>query len=502
LEAGDLVLLSRDGLRTLDERLTMDYVVTSLASRRVSSVAVVGKISESACRAARKHALCLFQMPETTDLRTVEHDVLRLLVEQEAQLDRRGKEVYRQLAQVSIENRGLPAIAEGLHQIVQKPVVIQDSDYSVLAVAPKTAGTRVPIDSDVDGSTAPARAHWLPEGPLDGKAPPCAVFSIEGTDRACCAAAIVVDGQLGGFVSILGAAGALDELDRLAAERGALVCAVELSKQRAVAQAEQRLRGNFLNALLTAGAAEESALSRRAEEMGYRFGGSHLVVLVTASTDTNSVDPLSLRQMISRELLVQGIYASIRNLVCAREQGMAILINAEDRVLLDDLHRQMPQRIRRAIQSASDVRITVGIGQPGEGLAGLRRSFVQAEETLALALDLFECSKVLAYGDLALYHLLQNLRGDPELRAFYQRTLAPLVAYDAEHNGELVATLDAFFVHHGNVSQTAESLHLHRNSLMYRLDRIVEITAHDLDSADDRFALQLALRLRPILTGM
>jgi DNA-binding PucR family transcriptional regulator len=37
---------------------------------------------------------------------------------------------------------------------------------------------------------------------------------------------------------------------------------------------------------------------------------------------------------------------------------------------------------------------------------------------------------------------------------------------------------------------------------MYRLDRIVEITAHDLDSADDRFALQLALRLRPILTGM
>jgi purine catabolism regulator len=62
-----------------------------------------------------------------------------------------------------------------------------------------------------------------------------------------------------------------------------------------------------------------------------------------------------------------------------------------------------------------------------------------------------------------------------------------------------VPTLEAFFAHHGNVSQAAESLYLHRNSLLYRLERIGEISGLDLDDADDRFSLQLALKLRPLM---
>jgi purine catabolism regulator len=91
---------------------------------------------------------------------------------------------------------------------------------------------------------------------------------------------------------------------------------------------------------------------------------------------------------------------------------------------------------------------------------------------------------------------LQNCN---ELDEFYKQTLAKLVEYDANHNTQLVSTLEAFFAHHGNASQTAESLYLHRNSLLYRLERIREISGLNLDDADDRFSLQLALKLRPLL---
>jgi purine catabolism regulator len=154
---------------------------------------------------------------------------------------------------------------------------------------------------------------------------------------------------------------------------------------------------------------------------------------------------------------------------------------------------------RRMAEISPDTRITVGIGWPGTRLAGLRRSFAQAQEALTLAKTLFGGDKVLLFGDLGLYHLLCRLRGHDEMVDFYKQTLAPLIEYDTSHDTQLVSTLEAYFDHHGNVSKTAESLYLHRNSLLYRLGRIREISGLDLDDADDRFSLQLALKLRPLL---
>ena len=74
-----------------------------------------------------------------------------------------------------------------------------------------------------------------------------------------------------------------------------------------------------------------------------------------------------------------------------------------------------------------------------------------------------------------------------------------LIAHDEKQGGDLVATLDVFFSCHGNLSQTAAQLHIHRNTLTYRLDRIAAITRFDLGDPDARFSLQLALKLRPVV---
>jgi len=73
--------------------------------------------------------------------------------------------------------------------------------------------------------------------------------------------------------------------------------------------------------------------------------------------------------------------------------------------------------------------------------------------------------------------------------------LASLVAYDNENNTELVGTLEAFFAQNTNVSRTAKALYVHRNTLTYRLQRIVEISGFDLDDAESRLAFQVALKV-------
>jgi purine catabolism regulator len=91
--------------------------------------------------------------------------------------------------------------------------------------------------------------------------------------------------------------------------------------------------------------------------------------------------------------------------------------------------------------------------------------------------------------------LIFAAEGLPELRTFHDEALDSLIAYDRQHNADLVRTLDAFFRANASPKEAAGLLGVHRNTVLYRLDRIVEITGQDLDAADVRLRLQLALHV-------
>jgi DNA-binding PucR family transcriptional regulator len=88
--------------------------------------------------------------------------------------------------------------------------------------------------------------------------------------------------------------------------------------------------------------------------------------------------------------------------------------------------------------------------------------------------------------------LLEGLAGSPDLRPF-RELIEPLKLHDREHNSDLVRTLEVFFAANANASRAADLLFLHRNSLLYRLERVRELTGLDLKSHRNRFALQLSL---------
>jgi purine catabolism regulator len=87
-------------------------------------------------------------------------------------------------------------------------------------------------------------------------------------------------------------------------------------------------------------------------------------------------------------------------------------------------------------------------------------------------------------------------RNDRAFSDFYEQTLAPLVRYDAAHKTQLVHSLQALLEHNGNITRAAASLFLHRNSLLCRLERIRQIPGRDLNDADDRLALHVAMKVR------
>ena len=88
--------------------------------------------------------------------------------------------------------------------------------------------------------------------------------------------------------------------------------------------------------------------------------------------------------------------------------------------------------------------------------------------------------------------ILNELAASPDLRPFLD-IVRPLVNYDRERGSGLVRTLSVYFETGANASEAADRLFLHRNSLLYRLERIQKLTGLDLRESESMLVLQLGL---------
>jgi sugar diacid utilization regulator len=107
----------------------------------------------------------------------------------------------------------------------------------------------------------------------------------------------------------------------------------------------------------------------------------------------------------------------------------------------------------------------------------------------------------LAFEETGAYRLLLSAMSEnpQELQRFYAETVEPLVAYDEQYETELVRTLEAFLDADGNVAGTAQRLFTHRHTIYYRLERVRELSGHDVSSSDGREKLSLGLKSMRVL---
>jgi DNA-binding PucR family transcriptional regulator len=164
----------------------------------------------------------------------------------------------------------------------------------------------------------------------------------------------------------------------------------------------------------------------------------------------------------------------------------------------------------RLARAAEGLQRELTAALPGFGVTVARSRWTQdpvdlyragKEALLAANVAEAEGHSVLAFEDTGAYRLLlPAMSEDPgELERFYEETLARLAAYDEQYETELVATVEAFLENDGNVAQTAAQLFTHRHTVRYRLERVRELSGHDISSSEGREKLSLGLKAMRVL---
>jgi purine catabolism regulator len=412
-------------------------------------------------------------------------------------------QLYRRLSEMSREGQGLRAMTEIMSQLTGKIVVVQDKRLDIQAISQPINSpgdhdalinlltNRDHLPSQLRNRKAAAKAnqnHWQQVFPLDGN-------SEQQLGRLI--SPIVSGDRARGYVSVVGLADELDLLDTLTVEHGAAACALEMAKAKAISEAKKGLRGDFLEGLL-AGNLPEEEISRLTSRLDHDTTRPHAILTLAWAGDDTAPSLRRLETSLNwvltshnRPVLVH-LYGG--NHICVF-QGLADN-DSEDMGSALELLRRLREQIEAEFPNA---RLITGMSGPAATIEEWPTVYRQAAQAMRLAARL-NLDHVVDYNSLGIYQLLTKLENIPAVQAFCDEVIGPLANYDQKHRSSLVQTLEAYFDHHANISQTAESLFIHRNTLLYRLERIQELTGQNLNKADMRLAMHLSLKfwqLRP-----
>ena len=197
--------------------------------------------------------------------------------------------------------------------------------------------------------------------------------------------------------------------------------------------------------------------------------------------------------------VVQGLFPDRQNdfVLSVGEHDVALIHQMDENATAKDME-EVALRIEEALRADGESRVFVGIGTLALHLRDLAKSYKEAQIAIEVG-KVFDTERyVINYENLGIGRLIYQLPTtlcEMFLQEVFKKN--PIDALDQE----TLFTIYKFFENNLNVSETARKLFVHRNTLVYRLEKIKKLTGLDLREFDDAITFKVALMVKKYLTS-
>jgi hypothetical protein len=377
--------------------------------------------------------------------------------------------IHDRLTQVAVAGEGQEGIARAVYDLTGYPVAVEDRHGNLRAWAGPDCPDPYPKD-------APANRERLLQRAQDEGRP------IRAGERFIAVAGF--RNEILGVLALVVTAAQAGNEEQVALEHGATLLGMELFRLRSLAEAELRLGGDFLEDLLI-GIDEESARTR-AEALGHDLEHQHRVVVVERPQPASDDE---------------AFFHTVRR--AARDFGLGSILCSRGGtiVVLSDIEQPWGPFRDAVAAELGDDHCRVGVGSVCRA-SDVPNSYREAQLALKLQHASTTGDRATVFDELGIYRIFAHVEEPAEIERFAREWLGALLEYDIKKGSQLVATLSTFLECGGHYDATCKVLAIGRSTLKYRLQRIRELSGHDLSNPDTRFNLQLATRARHALVGL
>ncbi len=486
VQGGELALLTLVQLRRLNE--TLPHLLKSLHQAGVAVVAVAAQSEEALGDEAKTLAdqlhLPLLLLPPHVLIEEIEREVITFVVSFRDETERDATEITQQLMQLSVQGAGIQGVCQHLANSRNKWVIVQDADEQVrLQVAP-----------------AQTEPLLLPHAMTDEQ------LRLRGLMRVV--EPIPSRHEIVGYLSLIGRESDFDYLERIVLGKVTPILAIEFARERDRSEVESRYLVEAFTDVLQGHYQQPEEMMARAHLLGYDLTLPQVIALFEVSTQEQELSPSSSLGQWSKR---------VRDELLRTWQDCWVLVESRKVIALLPLPEMgtnpNPEQERES-ENTTYARIervmariapgktegtnlpiySCGIGRIAHNLQGIPLSLREAQQALEIGRHLFGEGSLHSFARLGIYRLLFYLNGYSELTDFYQETLGPLLRHDSTYTD----TLEGFFRCNGNLSEMARTMHFHRNSLLYRLNRIESLLGRSLEDPEVRLSLQIALKIHQL----
>ncbi len=272
-----------------------------------------------------------------------------------------------------------------------------------------------------------------------------------------------------------------------------------IAEQERLLIAPVRTASAALAAILLCSQANLASVSARASEVGLDVDGWHTAARLAVIDNKIASDHVHLEEELVQLLAEHQTRHDSAQWSVARPDQTFVIVRTTPSRPGTQASGRLNQSIRAVVERLGEahphLNFHVGLATSHQGAAGLRLCAEESRIALAAAKLTDGPLSICEFQSLGARRMLAEWMITEAGRETVRDVLAPIDALGEQRAATAVATLHAYLDEQGSLQRAAQRLHVHRNAVVYRLERL-RAAGIDLDDPDNRFALQLACRAR------
>jgi purine catabolism regulator len=516
---GDFVLTT--GYIFKDDPALQVRIIRELADINCSGIGIkprrfLGKIPQCMIDEANKVNLPIVEIPFQYSISFVSSTINNEIHKREDSTLKKLFNIHEALTKCSLEGGGLDELVKVISKLVGNPVLIVDSKWRLLTYSEHNDNLiKVSDYLELNRKERAFSSEFIDEMPQnihEFKKSVKRRYPNNKGEVVCRILPFHADKESYGYLIVWETVNKMTSIDYMALEAAATNVALERLKIRQIEEAKHLLQQDFFDDLLE-GKIESVHAANYLAEFHNLDPRKKYVCMITKIE--NQYENMNLDLLLSRtkfnkykDELINVIdlkaYQNNQNIHSIHRGNFIIsFIKAKDNLAINNSSLYLKEFVEEVYDALlkydKEMKILIGVGKACPEFFEMKKSFAQAQEAIRLSIQVNQNLSVSFYEELLIYHLLDSVNSRDALEELYQSSLGKLIEYDQQNNVNLIDTLEQYFKSSGNISDAAKSMYLHRNTFIYRFEKIKTILNSELKNPDEVFKLQMGLIIMKIL---
>lgn len=486
LKGDELILSSLFAIK--DDAEAQKLLIQQLHERGTAALAIkphrfIDEIPQSLLDEANRYDFPVIEIPEEISYLEILPPVSHAIFDRKVVLQEDLEQASAVLNEISQSEQGMEPLIETLRMLTKNTITVE-SMLSYMEVPPLPFAA-VPLSAEQVRELAIIRR------------PVRLQRKCERGEIDCIVAPILLDGKVYGNITCWAFEMDHLEMDLAILEKASTLLALEFLRLKVRFDTEQQFKNEFLRDVLISEHLTLEDVRERGRPYGFSLDEPYICMMVRAEGGELHENPFDLADRIER--LLRDSSPSV--ITCYFRQSVVCLFPAKQGDAEEEVKRRaesLAEKWKKQMALPGELRIGIGRNH-GAGLAGLRESLREAQQSILLGSSLGKSGTVVRYNELGIYRLLAHIQDKTEMKSFFDETVGKLFEHDQSSDLQLVKTLRLYFQHDEKLNDTAAALYLHVNTLKYRLRRIEKLTGYSLQQSKGKVMLHIGLLLADLM---